>query len=61
MSPAVESLKQRLISNIRAISEDVQLKLGDKAILELELRHLCTGKHPNVVKAELDAREITLC
>lgn len=61
MTPEVQALRKSLIDNIHAIADQVQLKLGDKAILERELRHLCTGKRPAAVKEELKAREIVLC
>lgn len=61
MNPDVATLKQSLQQTIKALADEVQLKLGDKAILERELLQLCTGKHPKVVRAELEIREIVLC
>ena len=61
MSQEVAHLRTKLIDTIKTLSADIQVKTGDKAILERELRHLCTGKRPGAVMEELRAREIALC
>jgi len=61
MSPDVSTLRSHLIETIKILANEIQVKVGDKAILERELRHLCTGKRPGAVREELRAREIVLC
>lgn len=61
MTPEIEKLKAKIALRIVSLTEEIQLKTGDKAILERELRGLSTGKPAAAVVLALESREISLC